>query len=147
MSRSGYTNDYGDCLEIALWRGNVANAIRGKRGQAFLRELIEALDALPEKVLIKNELYQNPPAFIPPEYAMPRVCAIGSVGLRRGINMDMLDPHDPRQLADVFGIAYQLVAEIEYLNDERFYYDEKPDYRWRMMRDWAVRNLKEKPTP
>ena len=46
MSRSGYSDDY-EPSNIAMWRGQVASAMRGKRGQAFLRELIEALDAFP----------------------------------------------------------------------------------------------------
>lgn len=59
MSRSGYCDDY-DCdpLPLGRWRGQVASAIRGKRGQAFLRELVAALDAMPEKRLIANDLEQ-----------------------------------------------------------------------------------------
>src|SRR5262245_16738600 len=34
------------------WRGAVHAAIFGKRGQAFLTELLAALDALPEKKLL-----------------------------------------------------------------------------------------------
>jgi hypothetical protein len=42
MSRSGY-DDEGD---FGLWRGTVLAAIRGKRGQAFLREMKTAMDAM-----------------------------------------------------------------------------------------------------
>lgn len=56
MSRSGYSND-GE--NIAMWRGQVASAIRGKRGQAFLRELVEALDAMPEKRLTGTILFRR----------------------------------------------------------------------------------------
>lgn len=52
MSRSGYTDDDDDPLATGRWRAQVRSAIRGKRGQAFLRELIAALDAMPEKALI-----------------------------------------------------------------------------------------------
>lgn len=136
MSRSGY-NDDGD--NIAMWRGQVASAIRGKRGQAFLTELVEALDALPEKKLIINDLY-----------AEGSVCAIGSVGLKRGVDMAPLDPYEPEEIAKVFGIAHQLVQEIEYENDERQWrYEEgksrkeTPEERWQRMRDWALSNVKD----
>jgi hypothetical protein len=114
-----------------MWRGQVASAIRGKRGQAFLRELIAALDALPEKRLIAHDLQLG-----------SEVCAIGSVGLVRGVDMSKLDPEDPPKIAEVFGIAPQLVSEIEFMNDEAAWND-SPENRWARMRAWAVANLKE----
>ncbi len=128
MSRSGYVDD---CENLAMWRGQVASAIRGKRGQAFLRELLEALDGMPEKRLIANELRKE-----------GAVCALGSVGERRGIDLESLDPHDYDTLSGVFGIAHQLVQEIEWLNDEAGRHD-TPETRWQRIRTWAARNLKE----
>lgn len=130
MSRSGYSDDGEDDLALGRWRGQVASAIRGSRGQAFLRELIEALDALPEKRLIANDLETG-----------GNVCAIGSVGVKRGVDMSKLDPHDPYGIAGVFGIAHQLVQEIEYMNDEAFY-GRSPEERWNFMRDWAASQIK-----
>lgn len=148
MSRSGYTDDFDDYIDDSLavyrWRGQVASAIRGKRGQAFLREMAEALDAMPEKRLITNELQASPPAFIPPSIlssAAVSVCAIGSVGLRRGIDMAILDPEDYDSIADTFGIAHQLVQEIEFENDEAAGHC-TPEQRWSRMRDWIRRQLK-----
>jgi hypothetical protein len=43
----------GACIR---WQGVVKSAIRGKKGQAFLKELLSALDAMPEKKLIAEEL-------------------------------------------------------------------------------------------
>ena len=131
MSRSGYTDDPGSEWEAICWRGQVASAIRGKRGQAFLRELIEALDAMPEKRLISHELRKG-----------AEVCALGSVGARRGIELEVLDPEDCNKLADVFGVAHQLVREIEWMNDEAFYFS-TPEMRWQNIRDWAAGRLKE----
>lgn len=131
MSRSGYNEDDDGDGRIAMWRGQVASAIRGKRGQAFLREMIEALDAMPDKRLIAEDL-QGPDG---------AVCAIGSVGARRGVDMSELDPEDPDTIASVFGIAHQLVQEIEYMNDEVYHKDGED--RWRRMRAWAVSNLKD----
>jgi hypothetical protein len=131
MSRSGYSEDYDlDNWNLIRWRGQVASAIRGKRGQAFLRELIEALDAMPEKRLIAHELRQD-----------GEVCALGSVGVKRGVELEKLDPVDYDTIAGVFGIAHQLVQEIEWINDEGRYY-KTPEERWQYMRAWAAENLK-----
>ena len=131
MSRSGYSDDYDlENWDLIRWRGQVASAIRGKRGQAFLRELVAALDAMPEKRLIANELE-----------SFGNVCAIGSVGMQRGVDMTKLDPDDYDRIAATFGIAPQLVQEIEWMNDEA-YFGETPEGRWKFMRDWAIRKLK-----
>ena len=70
MSRSGYSDDW-DIGDNSGWlyRGAVERAIKGKRGQAFLKEMLAAMDALPEPKLIAEELEQE-----------GAVCAIGSVG-------------------------------------------------------------------
>lgn len=141
MSRSGYSDDY-DSQGLALWRGQVASAIRGKRGQAFLKEMVAALDAMPEKRLIRDELQSLPPAFISPEHARPQVCAIGSVGLKRNVDLLSLDPEDYGSLADIFGIAHQLVREIEYMNDEGDL-GETPEERWTRMYDWACSQIRD----
>lgn len=131
MGRSGYSDDYDmENWSLIRWRGQVASAIRGKRGQAFLRELIDALDAMPEKRLIADELQ-----------AGNQVCAIGSVGVRRGIDMTKLDPEDYDGLAGTFGIAHQLVQEIEWMNDEGPPWNATPEIRWQYMRKWAEKQL------
>lgn len=55
MSRSGYS-EIDDQWATIRWRGQVASVKRGQKGQAFFRELLAALDALPEKRLISGEL-------------------------------------------------------------------------------------------
>jgi hypothetical protein len=138
MSRSGYVDGFDDNWRQIIYRGQVASAIKGRRGQAFLRELIEALDALPEKELIADQLVDN--ELICDD---SRVCALGAVGLRRGIEMRGLDPEDHDALAQTFGIARRMVAEIEWENDEAFWAgQETPEHRWRRVRAWAQDNLK-----
>ena len=129
MNRSGYSDD-GDNWQLIKWRGQVASSIRGKRGQAFLRELVEALDAMPEKRLIADDLQSG-----------DNVCAIGSVGVRRGIDMSKFDPDDYDGIAASFGITHQLVREIEWMNDDGLW-RATPERRWQFMRDWAVSQLK-----
>lgn len=143
MSRSGYSDDTDDQWGLIKWRGQVASAIRGKRGQAFLRELLESLDAMPEKRLIARELRIAAPAFIPPQFDQPQVCALGAVGVQRGVDLESLNPYDYKRIAEVFGIAYQMVKEIEFENDEQWFGpDRTPEARWQHMHDWATRNLK-----
>lgn len=130
MSRSGYSDD---AENVALWRGMVASAIRGKRGQRLLLDLVQALDAMPEKRLIKGELITD----------AGEVCALGSVGVKRGIEMTGLDPEDADTVAARFDIAPCLAQEIEFLNDGDFDWKETtPEQRWQNMRAWAVRHLR-----
>ena len=131
MSRSGYS-DGCDGWDLIRWRGAVASAIRGKRGQAFLKEMLAALDALPEKKLIAYELEEPNGA----------VCAIGAVGKARGLNMKSLDPDDRETVASVFGIPHALAAEIFFLNDEWSWRNEEPEVRFVRMRKWVEEQIR-----
>ncbi|MDE2469410.1 MAG: hypothetical protein KGL35_11855 [Bradyrhizobium sp.] len=155
MSRSGYDNDgdYEPWSHI-MWRGQVASAIRGKRGQSFLRELVAALDAMPEKRLIAHNLIVSPADTYgpPPEWQFYRdikadsecgVCAIGAVGVKRGVNLYSLDPDNYNSIADAFGIAPQLVQEIECINDDTWFGANTPEARWQRVRDWAAARIKD----
>lgn len=128
MSRSGYVDDY-DGWDLIRWRGAVKSAIRGKRGQAFLREMATALDALPEKVLITEELEKD-----------GEVCALGAVGRLRGIDMKLIDPEEREAVAEVFGIPRTLACEIMYENDEGSW-RETPQGRWMRVRNWVSKQL------
>lgn len=107
MSRSGYT----DCDEdgtLGLWRGAVERSIRGKRGQAALRELAAAMDAMPNKVLAAESLVTHDGQF----------CTLGVLGQARGIDMSVIDPEDWEAVAAKFNLAPAMVREIVYENDE-----------------------------
>lgn len=147
--RSGYSDD---CTEWSLicWRGAVASAIRGRRGQAFLRELLDALDAMPEKRLVANSF-----ATSDGEY-----CTLGVIGAARGAGLPQFDPeyaedYDPSDLrheaAQKLGIAEALADEIMFENDEGdpAYWSpnpETPEQRWVRMRNWVVSKIKEGPS-
>lgn len=130
MGRHGYSDECDDHLQLGRWRGQVASAIRGKRGQAFLQELVNVLDSMPSRRLIKDELRQD-----------GEVCALGAVGVYRGVDLDGIDPDAYDTIADKFGIAHQLVQEIEYENDEGPW-KETPEQRWIRVREWAVSQLR-----
>jgi len=131
MSRSGYDDECDDNLQYGRWRAQVASTIRGKTGQAFLRELVEALETMPVKRLVVNELY-----------AYGEVCALGAVAVKRGLDVREVDPDDIDTVASLFGITHQLACEIVYLNDEANWINATPETRWQGMLDWAKRNIK-----
>lgn len=131
MSRSGYSEDL-DQWDLIRWRGAVASAIRGKRGQQFLSDLLAALDALPQKRLIRDELQD----------AQGEVCALGSLGVKRGIPLSEIDPYDYEEVSKRFNIAEALAREIEYENDDRWY--ETPEERFNRVRAWVVEHLARK---
>lgn len=167
MSRSGYTDDNDDPLAHGRWRQAVKRALEGKRGQALLRELVQALDAMEDK-----RLYPGSFATADGEF-----CALGALAAKRGTKVDDLgdedDGCDREQVGRRFGIAPAMAAEIMYLNDEyladcdrwvdveicgpvrphwpdygrhtrtvRVHNDSHPAERWQRMRAWAVENLK-----
>lgn len=136
-----------------MWRGMVASATRGKRGQQFFRDLLAALDAMPEKRLIADLLEDGPTG---------EVCAIGALGKARGIDMTGMDPECPEQVAPAFNIAECLAQEVVYMNDEysqRIYtelpgptqywrshgYHSReitPEERWQHIRDWVSKQIR-----
>jgi hypothetical protein len=127
MSRSGYTDD---CENVAMWRGQVASAIRGKRGQTMLRDLVAALDAMPVKALISGDLVTDDGC----------VCALGALAQKRGIDANTLDTYDYDDLGVKFNIAHQLAQEVMYENDEG-HWKETPEERWARVRRWAVKQI------
>lgn len=133
MSRAGYNDDCdGEQWQYALWRGSLMSSIRGKTGQAFLNELVTALETMPEKRLIPNALIKD-----------GEVCALGAVGVRRGKPMEHINPEEYEQVASEFGISMPLAREVEYENDEGGPHNETPEQRWDRMLRWAKAHLKQ----
>ena len=165
MSRSGYSYECDDQWAHIRWRGAVASALRGKRGQAFLREILAALDAMPEKRLIGSRFEADGDC-----------CTLGAVCRARGVDASGLTPDDDYQsnvsdeIARVLGIPRSLAAEIMWENDEmidetRWVYPPTPEpseiavfngrfngqveigvsdaakRRWKHMRDWVARHI------
>ena len=78
MSRSGYTDDDYDPLALGRWRQAVKRSIEGKRGQALLRELLEALDSMEDKRLFSGNFATADGEF----------CTLGVLGAQRGTKME-----------------------------------------------------------
>lgn len=125
MSRSNYDYDL-EPWEIIRWRGAVKSAIRGRRGQSLLREMLNALDALPEKTLIANELEAD-----------GQFCALGAVGKNRDIDLQSIEPDDYLEVANTFGVAAALVREIAEIND----IGSDNALRWKSVRAWVASQI------
>jgi hypothetical protein len=149
MSRSGYTDDHDSNWQLIQWRGRVASATRGHRGQAFFREMLAAMDAMPVKRLAAHELVE--PDQIPCShwgvFEAQSVCAIGAVGKARGIDMSRLDPEDADTVAGKFDIAHALACEIVYMNDECGDWKETPEARFIRMRKWVKSQIHQPKSP
>lgn len=128
MSRSGYSDE---CENLELYRATVERALRGQRGQAFLRELAKSLDAMPEKILIAGELVNE----------HGECCTLGVVCKARQLDVSDVDYYDPDSVAKAVGVARSMAAEIEHLNDEWGRPGELPNERWKRMRRWVDENL------
>lgn len=137
MSRSGYVDDWDsdNIRQMNCWRGAVASAIRGKRGQAFLRELVAAMDATPEedRWLISGELEHE-----------GSYCALGIVGKARGMSMEDIDPEDYEAVAAAFGLPEALAREVMYENDDSYFRDDGKK-RWNYIYRWAKDLIRSEP--
>lgn len=160
MSRSGYDDYNDDNWSLIRWRGAVTSAIRGRRGQAFLRELADALDALPNHKLIAGAAQSDG------DY-----CALGAVAARRGLDLAALNAamqdEDRDAVAQMLSIPGALAGEIMFENDwiegERYEFYEvvgplrryehrvrlrivydhtAPSRRWKRMRDWVAEQIR-----
>jgi hypothetical protein len=141
MSRSGYVDDCNG-WDFICWRGAVASALRGKRGQAFLVELRDALEAMPVKRLITDALAAD-----------GEFCTLGVLAARRGLDMAPIDAHCRESVSQAFDIAEAMAAEIVFENDEHpgdyesldgtyRYVKETPEKRWTRMHAWVLSNIK-----
>jgi hypothetical protein len=75
VSRAGYSDD-NDNPACYLWGSIVDRAAKGKRGRAFLTELAAALDAMPVKELVANELEMG-----------GQFCTLGAICHAKGISL------------------------------------------------------------
>lgn len=141
MSRHGYTDDQ-EQQDYAMWRGRILSAIRGKRGQAMLRDLAAALDAMPDKRLVARVLQTKD----------GDACALGCLARVRGKDLSEHSEEDIEDdpdwfnalLSEEFNVAECLIREVEWENDEGGW-RETPEQRWTRMRKWCDRHIKATP--
>lgn len=147
MSRCGYSYcDYDEWAAI-MYRGAVKSAVRGARGQKALVDLVEALDAMPEKRLARNTFGNK-----------CGVCALGAVARHRGVDLadlepdlgddpagadpDYVDAIDSAKLGERLDIAESMAREVMWHNDDAYDNSQRcQEMRWSSMRKWALRNM------
>lgn len=112
--------------------------MRSERGQRFLRDLRDALDAMPQKRLVALK-YKTSDG----EY-----CAVGCVAEARGVDLSTVVDHTGDDAVDCFSVTLpfhlnvngNVVAWIEAEND-RTASTESPEDRWRRMRAWVEKYI------
>jgi hypothetical protein len=135
-----FSDDYDwDFGRYMLWEQAVTNAMSGRRGQAALRDLEEALVALPEKRLVDTLCKDG------------EVCAISALVVHKRVQAGedratviaelerMVDPEGDPDAADITAclgarhgnMAYSMAWTIAQWNDEDcFAYTPEQRYEW-----------------
>lgn len=143
MSRF-WDDESDDPLDWGRYEAAKLSTLRGRRGQAFLRELVAALDALPQPELSEGALGDRRTGC---------VCALGAVALAQGDSFDDLAKDNgnwgPDEAAEWYSISPTLANEIISANDD--WRDgntvDVRRSRWRHVRSWAVSHLIKPPQP
>jgi len=120
--------------EFNISKSNVSRSINGKRGQTFLKELLNTLDSMDTKALLKidRSLFKCAPDSV-----------FGVMLKSRG----GIDPyyyhyqggHTVTSLSKVLNISRGLVAEII----QKTYLDEDNEDRWLTLRTWVDKQIKQ----
>ncbi len=140
MSRL-YQDDYGfEPWMEGQQAGALQSAIRGRRGQQLLRDLVAGLDALPEPELSAGALEDE---------ATGCCCAFGAVRRYRGaaavpLYFDPMEEDlDPPHHAEPFDVAPALAWAVVEVNEG--WSDSNQEsarrQRWVRVRAWAVKHL------
>lgn len=145
--------------QAALWEANMERSLRGRKGQAALRELEAALLALPEKRLIANDTVSADGA----------VCSIAALAKHRGYkgNLELpqmagdgddwdnesgdkfFDEYEYEEAVEAammkvagdLGIPRMVAFAIIYENDDGMWREPTPERRYEHMLKWTQRQI------
>lgn len=162
MSRieEGDCDDTESFLRACAFEGNAKRALKGRKGQAVLKELLAALEALPTKRLISGVFADlEIPAGEAPIYDRVQgdVCTMGCLLVHRkmtkqyrprgqalleAVNEVTCHPDDGgseaiRQAAEALDLVYPLAYELAYQNDEEGAHSETPEERYERVLEWV----------
>jgi len=139
VSRAGYSDDP-DPVATVLYEQALRNAMHGKRGKAILRDLADALDAMPVKELGAGFVKRG-----------DCVCAIGALAAHRGVDLKEFDVEadeydedgdwSTERIAEELDAPTCIVRAIVYGNDELGPTTETPSERWARIRSWVGQKL------
>jgi hypothetical protein len=130
--RLNYSEDEDYAGQFFLWQANCERSLKGKAGQRELRELREALLALPEKRLIGHLLYDDDGG----------VCAIGAYGKYKGVDLTKFDPEEGEHedVGRAGGMPRLVAWKVVEMNDMDFDL-ETPEERYVKMLAWVEKQL------
>lgn len=121
--------------QFGLWQANCERSLRGKEGQAELRELRAALLALPEKRLIHQDL----------EDGQGGVCAIGAYGRHKGVDLSKFErDYDTDEVGIAGGMPRLVAWKVVEMNDVQFNRYMTPEQRYEKMLAWVESKLAER---
>lgn len=154
MSRFDFDGNDDWSLQLQnLWDENVRRSINGKRGQRILRELEEALLAMPYKTLVSGAIaYEG------------SVCAIGALALHKKLKAGLDEETAIAELEtesqnvedadgssvwakDHLGMTYSLAWSIAHVNDEGLAYGAKEQQRYEIVLAWVRSHIKREAVP
>lgn len=146
MARSDAGDDE---MPYGLWLGAVTRATTSKRGQQTLRDLEQALLAIPDKRLAYEHISHE-----------GEMCAVGAYvaykeqqtdpSQDRGAIIKRLEDEyfwegeslrQTARLGEESGIAWSLAWEIASVNDYCFGRDHTPEQRWEKMLAWVRQQI------
>jgi hypothetical protein len=148
-----------DTIPVGLWLAGVRRSVQGKRGQAILVELEQALEALPQKRLTKGALAQLEDFDADVPKPTGDVCLVGALALHREVKkgksvdealMHLADLEDGYPGADgtaevgaAMGMSRSMAWHLGWVNDEMFM-SASPEERYERVLAW-VRLQRRKP--
>ncbi len=143
MSRFG---EYGDDDGLpGHWHEiDVARSIDGPKGQRRMREIVDALLALPERVLIEGAISARCG-----DEPSPSVCFVGAIALHKGVEVarirrgweDQYGGMDTITLGKQAGLTLALANRCAALNDVTWE-GVDPEERWRRAYRWACARVR-----
>lgn len=117
--------------QFELWKANCERSIRGAAGQAELKQLRDALLALPEKRLISDSLDNED----------GEVCAIAAYGKHKGLNLEEFHPEsDSDEVGIAAGMPRLVAWKVVEMNDIEFSHL-TPEQRYTRMLAWVESKL------
>lgn len=141
VSRFDYDGEEMTRGQQNLWDANVERALNGRKGQAMLRELEQALLALPHKRLIDSDFKQD-----------GDVCVVGALAIQRvkrfletddfqtaysGLPDFEGEPDEIAWYAEThLGMSRLLAWHLQFKNDEE-YAGASPELRYDNMLQWV----------
>jgi len=131
MSRISYSDEEDFPGQFALYQANCERSLRGREGQAQLRELRAALLALPDKRLIHGLL----------EDEEGGVCAIGAYAKHKGLDLSKFDvDYDTDEVGIAGGMPALVAWKVVEMNDLQWDYL-TPEKRYEKMLAWVESKL------